>query len=137
MKIGFPYEKKPSTIFKTIKRPMVRVDFWSKKTSSWIEYYLLADTGADYTLLPHHIAFELGVNLENDCTEFLTSGVGGTEKVYFLKKELKVKIGKIERVIPVGFLERKDIPPLLGRESCLNDFDVRFVHFTTVFATLK
>lgn len=131
MKISFPYEEKPSTIFKTIKRPIVRVDFWSKKTSSWIEYYLIADTGADYTLLPPHIAFELGVDLENDCREFLTSGVGGTEKVYFLKRGLKIKMGKREKAIPVGFLERKDIPPLLGREGCLNDFDVRFARFIT------
>lgn len=134
MKISFPYEEKPSSIFKTVKRPIAKVDFWSEKESSWIEYDLLVDTGADYTLLPSYIAFELGVNLERDCQQLLTKGVGGTEKVYFLKKGLKVRIGNKEKIIPVGFLKREGIPPLLGRESCLNDFDVRFFEFTT---TLK
>lgn len=113
---------------------MVKVDFWSKKTSSWIEYNLLADTGADYTLLPYHIAFELGVDVEKDCQQLFTSGVGGTERVYFVKKNLTIRIGEIEKAITVGFLEREDIPFLLGRESCLNEFDVRFFRFTT---TLK
>lgn len=115
---------------------MVKIDIWSQKTSSWIEHLLLVDTGADYTLLPYHFAFELGINLEKDCREFLTSGVGGTEKVYFLKKGIKVRIGKTEKIVPAGFLERENIPPLLGRESCLNDFDVRFFHFTTTFTTV-
>ena len=134
MKISFPYEEKPSLIFKTIKRPMVKVDFWSKKSSSWIEYSLLADTGADYTILPYHVAPELGVDLKKDCRQFLTSGVGGTEKVYLTNKGLKMRIGNVEKAIPAGFLERENIPPLLGREACLNHFDVRFFHFKTTIA---
>mgnify|MGYP001603569619 CR=1 FL=1 len=137
MKISFKFENKPSAIFKTIKRPMVKIDIWSKKTSSWIEYNLLADTGADYTILPYHIAFELGVDLEKECKQFYTSGVGGTERVYLVKNGLKVRIGRVEKIIPSGFIERENIPPLLGRESCLNDFDIRFFNFTTTLTASK
>jgi len=137
MKVSFPYEARASSLFGTVKRPMAKLKFWSKKLGRYLEYVLLVDTGADYTLLPKHIALELGVDLKKDCKSFLTSGVGGKEKVYFSKQNLKIKIGNLEKKIPVGFLDREDIPPLLGREGCLNDFDVRFARFTATIATLK
>ena len=136
MKISFPYETKPSSIFGAIKRPVAKVHFWSKKFNRYLEYLMIVDTGADYTLLPLSAAGELEVNLRKDCQPFRTAGVGGEEKVYLLKRA-KMKIGNWGKNIPVGFLEREDIPPLLGRESCLNDLDVRFLHFTTTLATLK
>lgn len=131
MKITFPYEERPSRLLGRIKRPIARVEFWSKRLKKYLAYGLLVDTGADYTLLPHHAAFELGVNLKKDSQMFLTKGVGGKEKVYFLKRGIKIRIGHVEKVIPLGFLEKEDIPALLGREGCLNDFDVRFFRFTT------
>ncbi|MEK7517612.1 MAG: aspartyl protease family protein [Patescibacteria group bacterium] len=134
MKITFPFESRQSGIFKTVKRPMAKVDFWSKKSSSWLEYNLIVDTGADYTLLTCHTAFELGINLEKDCQPVFTKGVGGIEKVHFLKKGLRMKIGNVARIIPIGFLEREDIPFLLGREGCLNDFEVCFLTFNTIIS---
>ena len=131
MKVSFPYEVKPSSLFGSVKRPIAKLKFWSKKFSRYLEYVLLVDTGADYTLLPKHIAFELGIDLKKDCNSLLTSGVGGEEKVYFARRRLKIKIENLEKEIPVGFLDQEDIPPLLGREGCLNDFDIRFVHFIT------
>lgn len=135
MKIIFPFEDRQSSILKIVKRPMAKADFWSNKTSSWIEYNLIVDTGADYTLFPYHVAFELGVNLEKDCQQVFTKGVGGIERVHFLKRGLKMKIGNLEKIIPLGFLEREDIPPLLGREGCLNDFEVCFFAFNTIVSS--
>ncbi|MFZ5366463.1 MAG: retropepsin-like aspartic protease [Patescibacteria group bacterium] len=135
MKVSFPYEERPSSLFGKVKRPVAKLKFWSKKFKRYLEYVLLVDTGADYTLFPKHIAFELGIDLQKNCKPFSTSGVGGKEKVYFAKQKLKMKIGSLEKEIPVGFLDKEDIPPLLGRESCLNDFDLRLTHFTT-FMTL-
>lgn len=134
MKIIFPFEDRRSSTLKIVKRPIARVDFWSKKASSWLEYSLIVDTGADYTLFPYHVAFELGIDLEKDCQRVFTKGVGGIEKVCFLKRGLKMKIGDLEKIIPVGFLEREDIPPLLGRENCLNDFEVCFLAFKTIIS---
>lgn len=137
MKVSFPYEEKSSALFGKVKRPVARVRFWSKKFKKYIEYVLLVDTGADYTLLPKHASGELGINLEKDCVTLLTSGIGGKEKVYFLKEEIKIQLGNVKKTIFVGLIGRSDIPPLLGRESCLNNFDVRFFHFTTTFGNLK
>ncbi|MCG2693263.1 hypothetical protein L6279_04100 [Candidatus Parcubacteria bacterium] len=60
------------------------------------------------------MAPKLDVDVEKDCQVFHTSGIGGTEKVYFLPK-IKIKFGDIEKQIPVGFIDRNEVPPLMGR----------------------
>lgn len=86
---------------------------------------MIIDTGADYSLLPKFMAEKLGVNLKNDCQIFYTRGIGGEEKVY-LKKDLKVRIGNWERRVPVGFIDKDNIPPLLGRQGFLETFEMLF-----------
>lgn len=95
---------------------------------------MIVDTGADYTLLPLSDAADLGVDLEKDCRSFETRGIGGTETVYLLKRRIRVKIGDFTSNIPIGFLARDDIPELLGRQECLNNFAVLFSKFTTSFS---
>lgn len=136
MKISFPYEVEPSQIFGVVKRPIAQVSFWSEKRKRWLNYTLIVDTGADYTLLPYSAAFDLGVDLERDCREYKTFGIGGSENVY-LVKGFKIKLGKRELKIPLGFLSRDDIPPLLGREECLNKFAVLFSGYVTLFSSSR
>ncbi|MBI3335845.1 MAG: aspartyl protease family protein, partial [Candidatus Portnoybacteria bacterium] len=81
-------------------------------------YLLIVDTGADYTVLPHSASFDLGINVKKDCKQYYTSGIGGREVIYFTQK-IQVKLGTREIKIPLGFLNRDDIPPLLGRYQCL------------------
>lgn len=134
MKVSFPYEEKRSSIFGIIKRPIAKVRFWSKKYARWLEYTMIVDSGADYTLLPLSKARDLGVDLEKDCRRYTTLGVGGVETVYLSKRKLQIKIGEWDKKILVGFLEKEDIPPLLGRLGCLDIFDVLFSRFVTHFA---
>ena len=136
MKISFPYETKPSSIFGIIKRPVAKVSFWSKKFNRYLEYLMIVDTGADYTLFPFSAAEELGINPRKNCQPFKTAGIGGEEIVYLLRKA-KMKIGDWRGSIPIGFLAREDIPPLLGRESCLNNLEVCLFRFNTILATLR
>jgi len=134
MKITFPYEEKESSIFPKIKRPTAEVYFWSKLINSWVGYKMIVDTGADYTILPKYRAVDLGISLEKDCSKNKTYGVGGGVAVFFLKRKAKIRIGSSELVIPLGFLDADDIPPLLGREGCLNIFKVLFINFQTEFS---
>ena len=97
----------------------------------WTELWMIVDTGADYTLLPHFMADKLGINLEKECKIFNTYGVGGGERVYFLPK-IKAKLGNWERMVPVGFLERNEIPSLLGRHLFLETFETTFSSNHTV-----
>jgi hypothetical protein len=132
MKFKFPYEKENSKIFGSIRRPIARASFWSKKFDRFLEFTLIVDTGADYTLFPYSKAIDLGINLEEECRVFKTFGIGGSEKVFLLPK-IKMKLGDSERIIPVGFLKRDDIPPLLGRFRCLDTYDLLFSSFVTTF----
>lgn len=125
MTLSFPFKKERSAILGSIYRPVARVQFWSKVSKDWIAVRMIVDSGADYTLLPRYMADQLGVDLETDCQKFSTYGIGGGEKVYFLPK-VKVKLGDWERVIPVGFLERDEIPPLMGRHLFMETFDTEF-----------
>lgn len=125
MALKFPFKREKSPILGTIYRPMAQVFFWSKKGKYWSEVWMIVDTGADYTLLPRFLAEDLKVDLEKECKVFLTQGIGGNERVYFLP-QIKAKLGKWERVIPVGFLGRNEVPPLMGRHLFLETFETRF-----------
>jgi hypothetical protein len=45
-----------------------------------------------------------------------------------------MKLGNWIGVVPVGFLERDDIPPLLGRFKCIDKFDLLFSKFVITFS---
>lgn len=113
---------------------MARVSFWSKKYSRYLEFTLIVDTGADYTLFPYSKANDLGISLEKECRVFKTFGIGGAENVFLLPR-IKMELGKTVIFVPVGFLNRDNLPPLLGRYKCLDRFDLLFSSFTTTFST--
>lgn len=125
MALTFHYDKDLSPVLGKIYRPIAQVFFFSQNKNRWYESWMIVDTGADYTLLPKYFSERLSINLEKDCKIFKTTGVGGKEKVYFLKR-IKARLGRWERDIPVGFLDRDEIPPLLGRHKFLETFEVLF-----------
>lgn len=131
--ISFPYETRSSPIFKIVKRPVAEACFFSLKRKRWFKYTMIVDTGADYTVFPLSVSKDLKINLEKDCRQYLTRGVGGSEKVFICRKRILMKIGDWERKVPIGFLERDDLPPLLGRQQCLDSFAVLFSKFSTSF----
>ena len=47
----------------------------------------------------------------------------GTEKVYLLPK-IKVKLGGLGKIIPVGLLNRNEVPPLLGRQQFMETLEL-------------
>lgn len=125
MPVIFPFEKILSDIFGEIFRPYATVLLQKKDGGGWIETRMVVDTGADYTLLPKMYARRLGIDIFTDCDVQETHGVGGAETIY-LYRGLTARIGNYEQVIPVGFLERSDVPPLLGRQEFLETFRVVF-----------
>lgn len=137
MRAIFPYEEKASDIFPKIKRPVIEVSFWSKLTNDWLRYKMIVDTGADYTILPKYCSVDLGLNLKKDCLVKKTFGIGGKQAVYFLKKRAKIKIADYQLKIPLGFINSNNVPPLLGREECLNIFRLIFFNFQTEISLEK
>lgn len=98
-----------------IYRPYIEVLISSLKIKEWIPVEMIVDTGADYTLLPKRYAELLNISVLKECRLEKTYGVGGQETIYLCKKLVKMRISKFNSVIAVGFLDRDNIPALLGR----------------------
>lgn len=135
MPVKFSFRKIPSEVFRFIYRPYADVYLQKKDKSGWRLATMVIDTGADYTILPNTYAGSLGIDLAKDCIPQTTHGVGGTETVY-IYKGLVVKLGSYTRKIPVGFLDRPDIPPLLGRHDFFETFKVVFKRHKVSFTEL-
>ncbi|MBI4009453.1 retroviral-like aspartic protease family protein [Candidatus Roizmanbacteria bacterium] len=116
-----------------IYRPYVVVSFFSKLLDRWLPIEMVIDTGADYTLLPKRYSTLLGINLDAECFKQKTLGVGGEEIVYQYKT-LSMKLYSWEREIPVGFLNRDDVPALLGRLECLERLKLTLANLSTLLA---
>ena len=130
--VTFTFRRFPSKIFGVMYRPYADVFLEKKDKSGWRKATMGIDTGADYTILPRSYADYLGIDVAKDCNAQITHGVGGTETVYLYKK-LVVKLGNFRRIIPAGFLDRNDIPPLLGRHEFFETFRSVFEKRTVTF----
>lgn len=117
--LSTPFSFRGESYLGKIYRPNIQLSIGSNKIDEFIPLEMIVDTGADYTLLPKRYAQLLAINLEKECKVDKTHGVGGQELIYLCKKEVKIKIGNFEKEIPVGFLNRDNIPALLGRLQTL------------------
>ncbi len=132
-KVKFPYKYLEKNFFGPLYRPYAKILIKKKSLPKiWLERVLVVDSGADFTLLPKKDAFLLGIDLAKEAIIDQTFGIGGAEKVYFYKN-LEVRLGKNRLKIPVGFLDRNDIPALLGRQQFLDLFKTTFHNFSVVF----
>lgn len=130
--VSFPFQKYNSPLFTTIYQPIAFAEIQSSKTKKWVGVWGIVDTGADYILLPKDHLQKLEVDLEKDCETTPTFGVGGEEKSYLLRKA-KIRLGFWDRIAPIGFLDRDDVPPLFGRQEFLETFTLTFKNHKTIF----
>ncbi len=132
MALKFRHKAVPSDLFGVVYRPVADVLVQTKEQDNWVSVSMIVDTGADYTIMPKRYAPLLGIDVNVDCIEHGTHGIGGSETIY-LCRDVTVKLGRWERHIPLGFLDRDDIPPLLGRQDFLETFRVIFEEHETTF----
>ncbi|MBI4127780.1 MAG: hypothetical protein HY459_01785 [Parcubacteria group bacterium] len=126
MIVQFAFEKVKSEIIGEVYRPVARAMFFSPRDPTLSqETSLLIDSGSDFTLLPLYFGRDLKIDFAKECRVFYTSGIGGKERVYFLPT-IKVQLGPFIREIPVGFIGRNDVPPLMGRHLFLEAFETYF-----------
>lgn len=132
MKLIFPFRHIATNRFGKVFRPYAQIQVLKKDLKIYVNRILVVDTGADFTIFPRKDAFLFGIDLEKETREEYTFGIGGKERI-FLYKNLNVKLGDKELKIPVGFLDRNDIPALLGRQHFLELFKVCFDSHNTIF----
>ncbi|MBI3103384.1 aspartyl protease family protein [Candidatus Daviesbacteria bacterium] len=131
--LSSPFSFKGDGYLGKIYRPYIQILISSDKIDEWIPTEMIVDTGADYTLFPKRYAGFLGINLNKECKMEKTQGVGGQEKIYLCKKGVFIKIGEFKQEIPVGFLNRDNIPSLLGRLQALEVLTLTMKDKTTKF----
>lgn len=128
MNVKFGFEKIGKNFFGDLYRPVAKVRFHSPNdVNIWTEAWMIVDTGADFTILPRYLAKDLALILEKDCVRDETYGVGGKQAIYLCKDKVTVKIGSLERRIPLAFFDSNEVPPLLGRLGFLETFDTEFL----------
>lgn len=130
--LSSPFSFRGSSYLGNIYRPYVQLLISSDKIDEWIPIEMIVDTGADYSLFPKRYAELLGISTEKDCFLQTTYGVGGKEEIYLYKKGIKMKVDNWQERIPLGFLSRDDLPPLLGRLNCLEALTLVMKNRTTI-----
>jgi hypothetical protein len=131
--ISFPFTYIGHTRLGKIYRPYALVHVYSKTREKWQPIEMIIDTGADYSLLPKRYAAILGISMD-ECEAEQTVGIGGIETI-FQYKNLPIKIGDWQKKIPVGFLEKEDVPALMGRLGCIEALKVTFNGRQSIFST--
>jgi hypothetical protein len=122
----FRYKVVGDSAYGLVYRPVAKVGFISVKSKLRTNILMTVDTGADFTLLPRSFAKSLEVSLWLDCRRQVTQGVGGKQRIFFLKNRIQIHIGEIMREIPVGFFDSDEMPALLGRIGALETMNVEF-----------
>lgn len=128
----FRFHEIRSPLFDVIYRPYALVYIGDKERKRWVPVEMVVDTGADYTILPKRYLPILGFDALKDCETQTTYGVGGPETVYLLRNA-RVRLGAWENEAPVGFLERDDVPALLGRHEFMELLKATFEHHVVTF----
>lgn len=130
-KARFGFEVIDTPLLGKTHRPILPVQVWSEVYQSWSTVRMLLDTGADYTIFPRYIAGLLGIDLQKETKQVTSFGLGGEQTIHFFQN-LRLKIGKLERIAPVGFAESNKVAPLLGRHLLLETLTVKIVGNTAI-----
>ena len=132
MRLTFPFRFISNNYFGQVWRPYATLLVRKKdQPKIWIERVMIIDSGADFTIFPKKDAFIFGIDLTNETRIDKTHGIGGAEKI-FLYKNLEIKVDSTLLKIPVGFLNRNDIPALMGRQNFLEIFRLIFENHKTL-----
>lgn len=107
----FPYqEDRPS------------ITFQLKSGNRWKYFSALVDSGADFSIFPVYAAIALGLNLKKLKKIKAESANGDLFDIY--KTTLEAKINNIFFQLPIGFSEKPNINPLIGRAGFFDTFKV-------------
>lgn len=126
MVVKFRYENVGQIKAGQIYQPIAKVTLQSPVIKKSVHVWMVVDTGADYTILPRHLSEKLRISLEKDCFKEKTFGIGGEQTIYFYKRKIYAKIGRLKRNVPLAFLDSNEVPALLGRLGFLETFDTEF-----------
>jgi len=124
-KKSYYYKECDSGIFGKVKRPLISIDV---KTfdGTWLHLRdILADTGADISLLPR----DIGELVVGDITQGKTlelRGVVPYAKLIVFIHDVCFRVDDKEFIAPTAIAESNDVLPILGRVKSLDLFETVF-----------
>ncbi len=120
--ITFKYKVEVTASGEKISRPVAEV-YLQTKSNSWIKFNPYIDSGADITLIPLSLGKLLGFTLDEKKIKEI-GGIRGTVRIIYTKN--KMRIGKEELIVQIGWALIEEVPPLLGRTDVFDFFEVTF-----------
>ncbi len=84
----------------------------------------ILDTGADFTMLPLHMAELMDIDLKQ-CPQGISYGIEG-QGVRIFMAPIQIKIGPVKLKVRCLFSQREDTPYLLGRADLFSVFKLTF-----------
>jgi hypothetical protein len=121
--LRFPYRTGHSDLLGRVRRPLLTISIYSRRFNEWIEIQnLLADTGADLTLLPSHLGELLVPDIRDAKSGIVTGIVPGRGLGIYLHR-LSLRIGSRSFRGAVGIADSTAVPAILGRYGALDNFN--------------
>jgi hypothetical protein len=125
--IEFPYREEESDVFEKVKRPRIKVKIFSQVEKDWVLIdEVLADTGADFSVLPRCIGEMLVKDITKGRYVEIKGVVPGVRLVAYIHN-LKIRINEKEFEAPVALADSDDVPMIFGRVKGLDLFDANFL----------
>ena len=122
----FPYRTGHSDLLGRLRRPLLTIAIFSQRFDEWIEIQnLLADTGADPTLLPAHLG-ELLLPDIRDARSGVVRGIVPGRGLRIDLHHLSLRIASRSFRSTVGIADSTAVPALLGRHQALDRFTAVF-----------
>lgn len=124
--ITFPYKERENKIIGKILRSLISLEIFSQTANDWeIIDEVVADTGADITMLPRFLAEPLVEDIT--AGEYVEiKGIAPNAVLVAFLHNLKMKINNKEFITKVAIADTNDVPPLLGRFQALDLFEACF-----------
>lgn len=122
----FPYKVKGSGIFGKTKRPLIDLYILSEVQKAWLFLAdVLADTGADISILPRAIGESLIKDIKGGKYLEIRGITPGAYTEVFIHN-LTCRIGEVKFRAPFAIADSDDVPPILGRTKGLDLFEAIF-----------
>ena len=127
-KLIFPYIEKEHHIFGIITRPLIRLSFFSERFEKWLEVgQVLADTGADISVIPLPLGQIIVSNVENGIPMRIGGILSSDIPFNAFVHKIKTRIGDYLFEMPVAVSLLSVIPPIWGRQEALDRFTASYV----------
>jgi len=118
------------TVKKThVLRPIIPVELQYKDNDP-IEFTMLLDSGADFSLISQDVAASLGIHTQREPDDTIQGVTGDTST---FTERIKIRIGmgaknEYQKELPIQVTQIRGYPfiPAIGRDPLFKEFDIHF-----------